>query len=151
GGSGRRSGTGAPGSLESTQRALQLGCREAAADEDDARAMVGVGPAVEVERRMDDVLYAVQEQRARRPDGAQPLHTQDVGATRGEQPRQPDAERRPVELLLEHDAVRLHTAVVGVCVTAVRRRHGVQVALAAEEDVWLHLTERRLEDPGGRV
>src|SRR3989441_12491930 len=79
--------------VEGRQRALELLAREAAPDEDEPRAVVLVGPPVEVLRRMDDVLDAVQDERSRAADVQQPLDPEHVAATALKQHGQPDPER----------------------------------------------------------
>jgi hypothetical protein len=56
------------GRVEGGERGGELLSRDAAADQDDARAMIVVGPLVEVDRRVDDVLDAVQDERPRAAD-----------------------------------------------------------------------------------
>ena len=69
---------------------------------------------------MDDVLHAVQDERARAADVQEALHPQEVLAACLEQHRQPDAERRPVELLVEDQRERTHV-VRRVCAARERR------------------------------
>ena len=73
--------------------------------------MVLVGPGVEVHGWVDDVLDAVEEQRAVGADVEQPLHAEDLRAARLQEHRQPDPERRPVERLVEDDGDRPDFAV----------------------------------------
>ena len=62
------------------------------------------GHASQVLGRVDDVLDAVDHERALGADVQQPFHAQDVVAAGLEQHRQPDPERGPVERLLERQA-----------------------------------------------
>src|SRR5436190_9388095 len=80
---------------------LQRGRFDAPPDEDEPRAPVLVGPRVKVDRRVDDVLDAVQEKRPRTADIEESLHAQDVLTSTLEQHRQPDAKGAPVELLVQ--------------------------------------------------
>ena len=65
--------------------------------------MVVVRPGGEMDRRVHDVLDAVEEDRARGADVEQPLDTVDLGAPSLEQHRQPDPEGRPVDRPVEHE------------------------------------------------
>src|SRR5437870_11723198 len=71
------------------------------ADEDETRAVILVRPRVEMDGRVDDMLDAVQEDRAGCADVQQALHAQNVVPAALEQHRQPDSEGGPVELLVE--------------------------------------------------
>ena len=87
--------------------------------------MVVVWPCIQVRRWVDNVLDTIHEERPRFADIEQPFHAQDVCATRGEQHRQPETKRRPLEGLVEHEAN-------GIDVVSVRtrlRRHLAQVDL----------------------
>ena len=85
------------------------------------------GQAFEVHGWVDDVLDAVQEQRTVGADVEQPLHPEDVRAARLQEHRQPDAERRPVERLVEDDG---HCPDVAVAMRA-RLVRGYELARAA--------------------
>ena len=109
-----------PGGRVEGERATPRARRrvEAAADEDEPRAPVVVRPGVEVHRRVDDVLDAVHEQRPVAADVEQPLDPEDVLAARLQQHRQPDAERVPVERLVEDER---STALTSPCSCVVGR------------------------------
>src|SRR5258708_38588486 len=78
--------------VECGERALEIVALQAQTDEDEARAAVAVRPGIEMHRRMDDVLHAVQEQRPRRTDVEEPFDAEDLRAARLQEHRQPDAE-----------------------------------------------------------
>ena len=65
--------------------------------------MIVVRPGSEVLRRVDDMLDAVEQQRAGTADVEQALDAQHAGAVRLQQHREPDAEGRPVQRRVEDD------------------------------------------------
>jgi hypothetical protein len=94
---------------------------------------------------MDDVLNAVQHDRPFEADVQQPLHPQHVVAASLQQHRQPDAEGRPVERLVEHEAERprLVRWLVPDVVLEVAR---IALASAPEEIGGSDVAERRCDD-----
>ena len=99
---------------------LEVGGGEVAGDDDQARAAVGVGPGVEGDRRMEDMLDAVNDDRALLADQVEDaLHSQQVGAALAPQPAEPERDLLPVERRVEGEAEGADPAVVAVDVVRV--------------------------------
>ena len=76
---------------------------DASGDEDDPGSVILVGPLIEVLRRVDDVLHAVEDDGSSLPDVEEPLDSQHVLAPGVEQHAEPDPERSPVDGPVERD------------------------------------------------
>ena len=97
---------------------------------------------------MDDVLHPVQEQWPLVAGIEKPLHAQDVLPARLQEHRQPDAERRPVDLLVENQAERMHMLqVIGLAQVELANI----ALLAAKQDVWRDFPVHNTQERRGRI
>src|SRR5207249_10774433 len=153
--------------VEGGERAFDDLARELPDDEDQTRAAVLRGPAVQVHGRMHQMLDTVDDHRRGHADHLEEsLHPQDILAVGVQQHREPDAERRPVERAVDGHAESVDVAVVRTRLTDTRplrrgRRHGPEPAprvlpragriggVAGEELVWPDRIDRELEDRRG--
>src|SRR5438132_2939586 len=155
--------------VEGGERAFDDLARELPDDEDQTRAAVRRGPAVQVHGRMHQMLDAMDDHRRGHADHVEDsLHSQDIVAVGVEEHREPDAERRPVQRTVDGHAEGVDVAVVGADLTGGRlrrrraRRHpepapgvlpraGRIGGVADEELLRPDRTDRRFEDRRGRV
>lgn len=102
--------------------------RDAAGNEHDARAAIGVGPLGEGDRRMEDMVNAVDNDRCLLPAEIEnAFDPQQILAACAAQIRQPLRNRHPVERFVERDHEAgdpCIVAVMGVIVVLVRRLAG---------------------------